>query len=125
MLYPAWLVRVFLPRPWGMLFFLALLAATATAVSFRLHLWFVSRYPPTELPAQRARSHRPTQSADVAIAACLLGAAFTIAGEHPEFAVLLVAVGISTLVAAFVIEPTTARVAFPPASPASSGSSRG
>jgi hypothetical protein len=39
--------------------------------------------------------------------------------------VLLVAVATSTLVAALVIEPATARTAFPPASPASSASSRG
>jgi serine/threonine protein kinase len=125
MLYPAWLVRGFLPRPGGMLFFLALLAATAAAVTFRLHLWFVSRFFPGELAAQRARSQLPTQLSDTAFAACLLAAAVAMAGDHPEFAVLLVAVAISTLVAAFVIEPTTARVAFPPAAPASSGSSRG
>ncbi|MGE5815589.1 MAG: serine/threonine-protein kinase [Acidobacteriota bacterium] len=125
MLYPAWRVRTFLPSPWGMLFFLALLAAAAAATSFRLNLWFVSHHFPVELPAQRARTWLPIRVSDATFGGCLLIAAFAIAGGHPEFAVLLVAVSIAMLVTAFVIEPTTARVAFPPAAPASSASSRG
>jgi serine/threonine protein kinase len=123
MLYPAWLVRAWIPRPWHMVFFLVLLAATAAATSLRLHLWFMSRYFPAELPAQLSWSGRRTRWCDVVLSACQAIAAAVIAGAHPEFAVLLVTVATSTLVAAFVIEPVTARVAFPPAGLASSGSS--
>jgi hypothetical protein len=124
MLYPGWLVRNFLPAPWGMVFFLVLLAVTAAATTLRLNLWFVSRFFPGELPAQRRRSRVATVLSDLAFAISLLTAAFVIAGAHPEFAVLLVAVSVSTLIVAFVIEPTTARVAFPPVAPTSSSSSR-
>jgi hypothetical protein len=125
MLYPGWLVRAFLPTPWGMVFFLTLLGAAAGAASFRLNLWFLSRYFPFELPAQRLRTRWPIRLTDTVFAVCLIIAAFAIAGGHPEFAVLLIAVSIAMLVTAFVIEPTTAKLAFPPAAPGSSASSRG
>ena len=125
MLYPAWMVRGFLPGPWGMLFFLVLLAATAAATSFRLNLWFVSSYLPGELAAQRSRTRVPIRWSDAVFGGCLLLAAFAISANHPEFAVLLVAASIALLVTAFVIEPTTAKVAFPIASPGPSSSSRG
>ena len=37
MIYPAWHARVWLPAPWGMLFFFTVLAAAATSVTVRLH----------------------------------------------------------------------------------------
>lgn len=124
MLYPAWLVRAWLPRPLGMLFFLVVLASTAAGTSLRLHLWFVARFFPNELAAQQAASQGRTRWCDSAFAASLVVAALAVAGAHPEFAVLLVAVSTSMLVATFVIEPATARAAFPRAAPTSSASSR-
>jgi serine/threonine protein kinase len=123
MLYPGWLVRGWLPPPWHMLFFLTLLTGTAAALTLRLHLWFMSRFFPGELPAQLSRSAPRARWCDAAVSSSEMLAAAGIAGSHPEFAVLLVAVSTSTLVAAFVIEPATARVAFPPAAPEPSGSS--
>ncbi len=125
MLYPAWITRGWLPRPWNMLFFLVLLACTAAATSLRLHLWFTSRYFPGQLPDQITSNAGRMRWLDGAFSMCLVSAAAVIAGEHPEFAVLLVAVATSMLVASLVIEPATARTAFPPAAPASSASSRG
>ncbi len=124
MLYPAWLVRQWLPPPAGILFFLVLLTITAAATSLRLHLWFMAQFFPSELPAQQSWSRVRTRWCDAAAAGCQILAAVAIAGSHPEFAMLLVAVSTSTVVASFVIEPATARVAFPPAGPTSSGSSR-
>jgi serine/threonine protein kinase len=124
MLYPAWIVRSWLPPPWGMLFFLTLLTATAAATSLRLHLWFVARFFPRELAPQQSWSQVRTRWCDATSAAGQIAAAVAIAGAHPEFAVLLVTVATATLIASFVIEPATARVAFPPAAPTSPGSSR-
>ncbi len=125
MLYPAWIAHRWLPSPWGRPFFLVLMAVTAAATALRLHLWFMGSFFPDDVQAQQASSRLRTACCDVAFAACLLAAAFAIAANHPEFAVLLVAVSTSTLIAAFVIEPATARLAFPPSAPTSSGSYRG
>ena len=56
MIYPAWRARVWLPAPWGMLFFFAVLAAAATSATVRLHLRFTARVYPGELPLQRQRA---------------------------------------------------------------------
>jgi hypothetical protein len=120
MLYPAWLVRGWLPRPWGMLFILTVLATASAATSLRLHAWFTSRFFPSELPGQQSSTRVRTRWCDVAFAALLIVAAIVIGGSHPELAMLLVAVSTATLVASFVIEPATALAAFP--APAGSAS---
>ncbi len=112
MLYPAWHVRPWLPRPWGMLFLLAVLAATAAATSLRLHLWFVARFLPDDIHAQQSWTRRRTRWCDAGLSAFQVLAALAIGGEHPEFAMLFVAVSAAELVASFVIEPATAKVAF-------------
>ena len=120
MLYPAWLVRAWLPRPLGMLFILTVLAAASAGTSLRLHAWFTARFFPSEAPGQQAWTRVRTRWCDVVFAALLAIAAVIIAGAHPEFAMLLVAVSTATMVASFVIEPATAHAAFPP--PAASAS---
>ena len=59
-----------------------------------------------------------------AAAALQLLVALAIGGAHPEFAMLFVTVATATLVASFVIEPATAKVAFGGGAPAPSASSR-
>jgi hypothetical protein len=113
MLYPAWVVRGWLPRPWGMIFILTVLASAAAGASLRLHVWFTARFVPSEAPGQQAWTRVRTRWCDVAFAALLTAAAVIIAGAHPEFAMLLVAVSTATIVASFVIEPATAHAAFP------------
>ena len=88
--------------------------------SLRLHVWFTARFVPSEAPGQQAWTRVRTRWCDVAFAALLTAAAVVIAGAHPEFAMLLVAVSTATIVASFVIEPATAHAAFPP--PAASAS---
>ena len=120
MLYPAWLVRDWLPRPWGMLLILMVLATASAGTSLRLHAWFTAHFFPSEAPGQQAWTRVRTRWCDVVFAALLAMAAVIIAGAHPEFAMLLVAVSTATIVASFVIEPATAHAAFPP--PAASAS---
>jgi hypothetical protein len=125
MLYPAWLVRAWLPRPWGMLFILTVLAAAAAATSLRLHAWFTAQFLPSELHTQQSWTRVRTRWCDVVFAALLTVAAVIIAGAHPEFAMLLVAVSTAIMVASFVIEPVTARAAFPAPAAAASPPSGG
>jgi serine/threonine-protein kinase len=112
MMYPAWRVRGWLPTPWGMVFLLCVLAAAAAAASLRLHLLFVARYTPEELAEQHVRTRVWSRLCDIAFAAFLIGAAIGIGRAHPEIAMLLVVVASVILIAAFIIEPTTARAAF-------------
>jgi hypothetical protein len=111
-LLPAWSVRAWIPQPWGMLLLFAVLGCVATAATLRLHLWFSARFYLSELAEQRIRALPWTRRADAGFAALQLVAALVIGDAHPEVAVLLIAVATSTLVAAFMIEPVTARAAF-------------
>ena len=112
MLYPAWYIRAWLSPPWGILFLLAVLATAAAAISLRLHVWFVARFFPHELSVQQSWTRLRTRWCDAGLGVLQIGAALVIAGSHPEFAMLFVAVSAATLIASFVIEPATARVVF-------------
>jgi hypothetical protein len=112
MMYPAWRVRSWLPAPWGTIFLLAVLACAAAAVTLRLHLWFTSRFNPAELTTERIRVRPWTRGSDYGLTASLVLAALGIEARHPEFAMLLVAVGIAAAIASLAIEPTVSRAAF-------------
>jgi len=112
MMYPVWRVRVWLAAPWGTLFVLAILACAATSTTLRLHLWVTSRSYPSELSAERRRARRWTLACDACLALVLLAATVRLGVEHQAIAVLFVTVAIGTVLAAFVIEPTTTRAAF-------------
>ena len=111
-LYPVWRVRVWLPAPWGMLFLLSTLLCTAAAVSLRLHLLFMARFYVSDLAEQHAQTYLWIRLSDAGFAAALIAAAVGIGTEHPELAMLLVAVGTAALVGSMVIEPATTRAAF-------------
>ena len=112
MLYPAWRAHTWLPKPWPMVFFFALLAAAATGATVRLHLAFTARFYGHELPSQRARARPWTRLSDAAFSACLALAALAISDQHSLIATLLMAASIATALAEFLIEPATARAAF-------------
>jgi len=114
MLYPVWIVRAWLPRPWGVIFVLTVLAAVAAATSLRLHAWFTAQYFPADLPPQQGWTRNLKRWCDLLFASLLMLGAFAIATAHPEFAMLFVAVATAALVASLIIEPTTAQAAFPP-----------
>jgi hypothetical protein len=111
-LAPAWVARAWLPRPWGMLFFFALLACVAAGAALRLHLWFSARFYPAELTEQRSSALPWTRLSDAGFAALQVAAALAVGDAHPEVSVLLIVVSISALIASFMIEPATARAAF-------------
>jgi hypothetical protein len=110
-IYPAWLVKDWLPRPWGMLFLIAVLGCASAATTVRLHLRFTASVYPEELAEQCARAATWTRACDAGFAALFLFAALGIQSEHPELAMLLVGVGVAIAAASFVVEPTTTRAA--------------
>lgn len=111
MLIPAWTVRTWLPRPWGMLFLIAVLACASAATTVRLHLRFTASVYPEELAEQIARAFPWTRTCDAAFAGLFMLAALGIQDEHPEIAMLLVGVGIAIAAASFMVEPTTTKAA--------------
>jgi hypothetical protein len=112
MLYPGWIARSWLSAPWNSAFLLGLLAAAAAAVSLRLHLWFTALTFPQQFADQQASTQRRTQACDVVFAAILIAAALGISNGHPAFAMIFVGAAVAIVIAAFVIEPATARAAF-------------
>ena len=112
MVYPAFRARLWIPKPWSLILFFSLLAAAATAVSVRLHLYFTSRSYPSQLASQRARARRWTQASDAIFVAGLLLDAMAIASDHSAVASLLLAVSVAATVSMLIIEPATAGAAF-------------
>ena len=112
LLYPGWMARAWLPAPWNSAFLLALLAAAAAAVSMRLHLWFTALTFPHQFADQQSATRPWNQACDVTFAAILIAAAVGISAGHPAVAMIFVSAAVAIVVAAFVIEPATARAAF-------------
>ena len=110
MAWPAWYVHKWTGR-WGVLAFLATLAAIIVGGNLRLHLWFTSRTYPSELAAQRAYVSQWIRAADTALALILIATGLVIADDHTAWGALMVAVGLGAALAFLVIEPTTARAA--------------
>jgi hypothetical protein len=116
MLMPLWLVKKWTEdgdmAAWGSAVFFIALVPVGVAGILRIHLWFTSRYYPTELAQQRRRAAVWVHSADALFIVLLLSGAFLIAAEHASIATLLVAFGVGYFIAATMIEPTTSRAAF-------------
>ena len=112
LIYPAWIARAWLPAPWNRAFLLGVLAAAAATVSLRLHLWFTASTFAPYFEEQQSSTQRWTRLCDVVFAATLIAAALGISDGHPEFAMIFIAAAVAIVVAAFVIEPATARAAF-------------
>ena len=112
-LYPMWRAREWVPDGWGLLTFMAAVAVVGAAANLRLHLWFTARIYPAQLADQRRRSAVWKRVADTAFALLLLVTAAVIAPTHSRWAALLIAVAVSSLLSARVMEPATERAAFP------------
>ncbi len=97
----------------GALLFYAGVALVIVAGILRLHLAFAARYYPGELRRQLRRSMRWIRPAEFFYAALLFGGAVLIGRSNSLVSALLVATASGFLVFSRVIEPTTARAAFP------------
>jgi hypothetical protein len=94
------------------MFMFQVLTCAAVAATVRLHLWFTTRFYPSELTIQRNRARSWTRASDLGFSVTLLLAASAIAVNHPEIATLLVAVSVAASLSSFLIEPATTRAAF-------------
>ncbi len=112
-LYPAWLVRAAVPSAAGTPLFFFLLVVVVTAVTLRLHLWFTSRLDAGGIEDQRRRLVLPVRVIDWATALLLFGLGQFSADAHPAIATALVIVAVASFVSSVLIEPATARAAFP------------
>jgi hypothetical protein len=112
MAIPVWRARGLIGGLPGRAIFLVALAAIIVSANVRLHLWFTSRFYPTELPWVRARTARWVTAADWVFSLSLVGAGLLVGDESAPLAVLLVAFGIGTAVVFLVVEPVTERAAF-------------
>jgi predicted Ser/Thr protein kinase len=112
MVIPVWSARGLIGGLPGRMVFIVTLAAVIVAANLRLHLWFTSRFYPSELKWLRARVGRWIHAADWVFAATLVLAALLLGDERSALAVLLLSFGIGAAVAFLVIEPATTRAAF-------------
>jgi predicted Ser/Thr protein kinase len=117
MLYPVWLARDWLDRPWRSLAFFAALSMVISSATMRLHLRFASRVHPQTLAAERARFFPWIAAADLLYALILCALAVQGADGHDALAALLLAAAIISVLSLFVIEPATTRAAFPRSRP--------
>lgn len=109
-LVPAWRVRGEIGGVTGRLLFTAAAAAVIVSGLLRLHLWFTSRFYPSELAWARDRAHRWILVADWAFVITLAASA-ALAGPRSTLDIVLIACAVGTAVAFLVIEPATARAA--------------
>ncbi|MDQ3212271.1 MAG: serine/threonine protein kinase [Acidobacteriota bacterium] len=106
-----WLIRQWMPRPYGSVIFLVALMLATVSVTLRLNLWFTSRVHPEMLDRHRARLFPAVLGADALLGTAWLAAAGLIAGPHDAPAALLVVVGAATFASLALIEPATTRQA--------------
>jgi predicted Ser/Thr protein kinase len=112
MMLPAWYARGQIGGWQGRTFFIVLLATVVVATTSRLHLWFTSRFYPTELDWVYRRSSSWIRSADWAFAATLALGGVLIGDERSPLAIVLPSVAIGAVVAFLLIEPVTMKDAF-------------
>lgn len=107
MIYPMWRVKKWVGGIEGSLLFFPFLIAVGVAANLRLHLWFTSRFYPSQLAHQRQKAARWIRWADCLLVLMLAISAAWIHTAHAIIATLLMAVAIGSLVAFSMIEPTT------------------
>lgn len=106
-----WLIREWMPRPYGSAIFLVALMLATVSVTLRLNLWFTSRVHPEMLDRHRARLFPAVLGADALLGTAWLAAAALMAGPHDAPAALFVVVGAATFASLALIEPATTRQA--------------
>jgi hypothetical protein len=118
LLYPLWRARDWFPALlgsgffFGSLVFFASLVAVGIAANLRFHLWFTSRYFPSQINAQRRRLAAWIRSADMLFSLLLVIAAIATQSVHAFWAALLLGAAVASLIADITIEPASANAAF-------------
>jgi predicted Ser/Thr protein kinase len=112
MAIPVWRARGVIGGLPGRAIFFITLAAIIVSANVRLHLWFTSRFYPTELRWVRKRTGRWVTAADWVFSLALVAAGLLVGDDEAALAVLLIAFGIGTGVVFLVVEPVTERAAF-------------
>jgi serine/threonine protein kinase len=112
LLYPLWVVKKSFPGIEGSLYFFPGIVAVGVAANLRLHLWFTSRFYPSELSAQRQKVTRWIRWADWLFVVVLAVSAIRIHTVHGVYATILMGAAIGSLVGFTLIEPTTTKAAW-------------
>jgi Protein kinase domain len=112
MVWPAWHVHNWLGRA-GVVAFFAMLGSVIVAGNLRMHLSFTARALPSELEHQRARVRRWIRLGDYGFTAAMLAIGLAIADAHTAWGALFLSMGLGAAIVFLVVEPATARAAFP------------
>jgi hypothetical protein len=112
MIWPAWSARQIIGGRIGAALFFAILVAVVVAANLRLHLWFTSRFYPSELRWARRRAGTWIRGADWLFAGALAIAGILVREDRSPVAIVLVAVAVGAAIAFLIIERATARAAF-------------
>ena len=112
MIWPAWNARTIIGGRIGGAVFFATLVAVIVATILRLHLWFTSRFYPSELRWARRRTARWIRAADWLFAAALAVSGILVGEDRSPVAIVLVAVAVGAAIAFLIIERATTRAAF-------------
>jgi hypothetical protein len=112
MVWPAWNAREIIGGRLGGALFFAILIAVIVATILRLHLWFTSRFYPSELRWTRRRTAMWIRAADWLFAGALGISGIVVGEDRSPVAIILVAVAVGAAIAFLIIERATARAAF-------------
>ena len=82
------------------------------AANIRFHLWFTSRFYPSELRWARRRTQRWVRAADWGFVISLAVLGLLVGDANPAVAILLISVSIGTTLAFLIMERVTTRAAF-------------
>lgn len=112
MIWPAWNARTIIGGRIGGALFFGTLIAVIVATILRLHLWFTSRFYPSELRWARRRTARWIRAADWVFVGALAVSGIVVGEDRSPVALVLVAVAVGAAIAFLIIERATARAAF-------------
>jgi hypothetical protein len=112
MTWPAWKGRQIVGGPLGRALFIFTLIAVIVAANLRLHLWFMSRFNPSELRWARRRAGIWIRLADWLFVASLAVTGILVGDDRSPVAIVLLAIAVGAAIAFLVIERATARAAF-------------
>ena len=112
MTWPAWTGRQIIGGGSGRALFIATLLGVIIAANLRLHLWFTSRFTPSELRRARRREGTWIRAADWLFVTSLAVTGILVGEDRSPVAIVLLAVAVGATIAFLVIERATARAAF-------------